>query len=817
MMSSRDQGSKMNLRSWNRRIGIGVAVFILPLMFVAAIYMDARGQGQPDSQTPVLRLPAMMSDTEPPDGSNAAFVPGEIAVGVRRDAVGAAAVMGEIEARAISAINLAGLDGEDGDAGVDGYLMRVSPGQEWRTIELLQANPAVAFAEPNWIVRAAAVEDGSVAAEIPFQVNDPLYADEQWYLQRVRASRAWALSGKVRAQLTDAPTIRVAVIDSGVDSDHPDLKDVVSLQFENYIDPGQLPNDDCGHGTHVAGLIGAAINNRQGIAGTGADVTLAPYKTLRLVENEDKTKTCSGPVSNITKAIQDAADAGVHIINLSLELDDPWTPLEAAVNYARNKGVLVIAAAGNCVGQQCSVKYPAAYPTVMAIAATGYYDNPASYSSVGNEVDLAAPGGDGIQMLLSTWSADAAAECKRGYRVIDGGSYCENSGTSMSAGVVTGAAALAWSVRPQLSAGDVHDILIDTAMPLPYSRNQVGNGLVDAEQTVRYALRSRLDAQPREFAYRLPIESPAFETVLLLENPSLEPVTWLITSTSGIEWLEVVEPISGTVRYGESARALLVISATHIISGAYRNTFSVEGQRADGSRLVIPITAALDVYTPTLPPELYLPFTGQSPHTGAVWPFVEFGWETPDTVTPGAMGRVERVLPKDSSIGITLPVTITVGGQQFTDARIYSDGYVSLPAAARMERSDNECLPLIASSGMAVFGWWSELDPGRSGSVVSTFQSGPDRFVIEFQDVRVDGGAFDERVSFQIVLYEDGRVRLNYAQMPVYAGAPPKVTVGAQRQDGRFSNQIACVTSAIEVGTIPESYQSILLREGDLF
>ena len=618
----------------------------------------------------------------------------------------------------------------------------------------------------------------------------------------------------MQAQTADASPIYVAVIDSGIESEHPDLQNSMSLQFENYIEPGRPPDDDCGHGTHVAGLIAASINNRQGIAGTGSGVRLVPYKTLRLVANTNGS-VCSGPVSNITQAIRDAADFGVDIINLSLELSEDYTPLRAAVDYASNKGVLLIAAGGNCPGLPCAVKYPAAYSAVVAVAATGYYNVPAYYSAVGNEIDLTAPGGD-LQMMLSTWSMDAAAECRRGYRVMGGGAYCEDFGTSMSAGVVAGTAALVWSVRPQFSAADVREILTDSAQPLPYSQDRVGSGLVDAERAVRYALRSRLDVQPREFAYLLPIDSPAFEATLLLENPSLEPVSWLITGTSGIEWLDPIEPISGTVRYGEPVRASLLISATHVISGFYQNSFTVESQRADGSTVIVPMSAVLDVYTPTMDLQTYLPLAGQTPQGEPAWPFVEYGWETPDISTPGAMGRVERVLSKDSSIGITLPVTITVGGQQFTDARIYSDGYVSLPAAARLERADNECLPLAAPSGMAVFGWWSDLDPSRLGGQVSTFQSGPDRFVIEFSNAPVDDGS-GERVSFQMVLVENGQVRMNYQDTPAYAGAPPRVTVGAQRQDGRFSNQIGCVTSAIEAGVIPHAYESIMLGGGDLY
>ena len=176
----------MMLWGRNRRIGVVLALLVPALLFVCVSYVNA--QGEPDSQNPALHLPAIVSGMPSASRAVSDYAQGEIAVGVRRDAVGAAAITEEIQAQAISEIDLSGLDGEDGDAGVDGYLMRVAPGQEWQTIDLLRSNSAVAFAEPNWVVRAAGVGDESAAGEVPFPVNDPLYADEQWYLQRVRAS-----------------------------------------------------------------------------------------------------------------------------------------------------------------------------------------------------------------------------------------------------------------------------------------------------------------------------------------------------------------------------------------------------------------------------------------------------------------------------------------------------------------------------------------------------------------------------------------------------------------------------------------------------
>ena len=177
-------------------------------------------------------------------------------------------------------------------------------------------------------------------------------------------------------------------------------------------------------------------------------------------------------------------------------------------------------------------------------------------------------------------------------------------------------------------------------------------------------------------------------------------------------------------------------------------------------------------------------------------------------------------LPKGSRSGIPLPVTISVGHEQYTDARIYADGHVTLPATAGLDRATNECLSFSERSGLALFGWWADLDPVRDDGRVSTFQAGANRFVIEYYGVAMrahPGGGNDERLTFQIELYDDWRVRFNYRETPSAGGTPDHATVGVQRKDGLFYNEIACVTPDIENGLLPSSYQSLLFRERDQF
>ncbi len=473
----------------------------------------------------------------------------------------------------------------------------------------------------------------------------------------------------------------------------------------------------------------------------------------------------------------------------------------------------MIAAAGNCAESlSCPVKYPAAYPAVMAVAATGYYDTRAYYSAVGPQIELAAPGGDGVTGLFSTWSLDAALQCGSSFQLIDGGAYCDKPGTSMAAAVTTGVAALTWSLRPELSAEQVRDILTKSARPIAGLPEQVGHGLVDAEKAARDALHSELSVSPAVLNYRLPTGSAPFTAELLLANPSLEPMQWVITGTQQIPWLTVNAPVSGTVRYGQPVRAGLTISPTHVLSGTYRSSFWVEGNRDDGGRVLLPVQANLQVYTPTQEAPIYLPAFANAAHQPSGGLFVDFTWEMPD-----ASGRTPYVLTDNSSIGITLPLTITTGGVAYRDARIYSDGAVALPASAAIGAPSGGCLPRVTPSGPVAFGWGADLNPGATGAQVSGFRAGPDRFVVEYLNVPAAPAQTAYRVSFQIVLYSDGKVGLNYLAAPSAAGTPPHVIAGVQARDGRFYNQLACVTAAAETGTIPRAYQSMLFGEGNLF
>lgn len=274
-----------------------------------------------------------------------------------------------------------------------------------RSIHILQNNSAVAFLDID--------QEITVASQ---QID--------WGVQRINAPRAWShqFTGK---------GIKVAVIDTGVDSHHPDLNIIKGKSFI----PGETNFDDHnGHGTHIAGII-AAKNNQIGTVGVAPDVELYIAKVL--------DKDGNGYQSAVIDAIEWSIAQGVDIINLSAGSEESTTSLERAVNNARNKGVIIVGAAGNRgnrMGSGSNVDFPAAYPAVIAVAAVDHSDRRAPFSATGNQIEVSAPGVNIFSTHLN-------------------GSYAHVSGTSMAAPHVTGMLAILMEMLPDATPDELRALV----------------------------------------------------------------------------------------------------------------------------------------------------------------------------------------------------------------------------------------------------------------------------------------------------------------------------------------------------------------------
>ena len=252
----------------------------------------------------------------------------------------------------------------------DGITVAVGVDDVESALERIRQHPAVEYAEPLMQFRSS------------FTPNDPDYG-KQWNLQMIDMPKAWDRSkGK---------GVVVAVLDTGIayeDYDDfkqvPDLKGAKFVKGYDFVNDDEHANDDHGHGTHVAGTIAQATNNAEGVAGVAFEATLMPVKVLNHFG--------SGTSADIADAIRFAADEGAKVINMSLGGGGYSPVMASAVEYARKKGVTVVAAAGNA--GRGRVEFPAAYPGAVAVSAVGPQGTRAPYSSYGKELDIAAPGGD---------------------------------------------------------------------------------------------------------------------------------------------------------------------------------------------------------------------------------------------------------------------------------------------------------------------------------------------------------------------------------------------------------------------------------------
>lgn len=308
-------------------------------------------------------------------------------------------------------------------------------------ISYFESNKNVEFAEPNFILMQN--------QQLP---NDFLYSDFQWNLRMIDSEKGWDIT-------QGSENVKIAIIDTGVDLDHPDLINRIAGGY-NMLEDNNVPDDDNGHGTHVAGIIASQTNNYEGTAGITWFNPIMPIKVMG--------SDGYGSTFDIARGIIWATDHGADVINLSLGNYQGSKLLKQAVDYAYRHDVVMVAASGNDNSSQPS--YPAAYPKVLSVAAVDLNGDRANFSNYGDYIDVSAPG----VTIPSTYIDEQ---------------YAALSGTSMAAPHVAALAALMRSINPNLSNKEIMDIIKGTSLDLGQvgKDRYYGEGLIDIVQALEQA------------------------------------------------------------------------------------------------------------------------------------------------------------------------------------------------------------------------------------------------------------------------------------------------------------------------------------------
>jgi subtilisin family serine protease len=327
----------------------------------------------------------------------------------------------------------------------------------------------------------------------PLTTNQGIVSDYHW--KQANFFAAWDLS-------RGSSAVRIAVVDSEFDTEHPDLKNKFASGYnaerqtgpyrssnvrasdEQIQEANANPDNNSLHGTHVAGLVAAATDNLIGVSGAGFDSVILPVKVSLNFQVGDTADAKF--VGDAVEGVRWAADNGASIINMSFGTARYHQALADAVNYAAAKGVLLVAAAGNTQGdpqQRGTVHYPAGLPNVLAVAATDPNGAVTDFSTNGNFVDVAAPG----FQILSTWDLRAPGIILGNGQAAP---YRFLNGTSMASPIVAGLAGLIKGVRPDMTAGEIEAMIVGTATDVGAQGKdpQFGAGIINADAAVRAAL-----------------------------------------------------------------------------------------------------------------------------------------------------------------------------------------------------------------------------------------------------------------------------------------------------------------------------------------
>ncbi len=722
---------------------------------------------------------------------------------------------------------------------------RLGPGVTTEeAVARLRQNPHVEYAEPDYILQAAAFPD------------DPSYP-LLWNLNNtgqtgglpgadIGAEAAWSVSVGDRSVL-------VGVIDSGIDTGHPDLAENIwtnpgeipgngvdddgngfidDVHGWDFVNDDNDPSDDFGHGTHVAGIIGAVGNNDLGLVGVAWNVSLVPLKFLNSFG--------SGPTSAAVAAIDYAIDIGVDILNNSWGGYDFSQTLDNAIRSAGEAEVVFVCAAGNNGTNNDQIPfYPASYggSNVIAVAASDHSDYKALFSNYGSlSVDLAAPGVD----IFST---------------VPGGQYGSLSGTSMAAPHVSGAAALVRAVAPGMSAEQVKQNILDGATRLSTLSPWV---LTGGRLSAFYPIATQDDVPPgpiadllaglptsnsvtlswtatgddgmsgRALSYDVrfstaPITEPSFDLAIrapgapapgapgsgeTMEVSGLEPDTtyffavraldeWGNTGPFGNVASERTQPppafASSPGSFSLSLRTGDVATRTLQIQNAGQGTLdwsiplpAISGPGGTAQSL----DAAAAEAWPGTAPRIVAPLVASSGGPDA------FGYRYIDSDEPGGpefvwedLTQSGRGIPIDSlttddqiSEAIPLGFTFPFYGQTFDAVRVSTNGFLTF--TGNSSPYENKGLPSPAAPPSLVAPLWDDLKFLSSNR--ATYARDPDSFIVQYTRALPYAGQGD--YTFQATLYRTGEIVYRYRSL---TGDTGSATIGIQDGTQSTGLQIA--------------------------
>jgi len=436
-------------------------------------------------------------------------------------------------------------------------IINVPVGAEEALARALSHNPKIEFAEIDQLNKLDEI--------IP---NDT-YFNASWHLPKVNAPSAWETStGK---------SVVVAVLDTGVDSNHPDLIGKV-LQGINTVDNTTNTADIAGHGTNVAGVIGAASNNGQGVSSIAWDSQILPVR----VSNQSSG---SAYTSDLAEGVTWAANNGAHIVNASYALTSS-SSVNSAAAYLKEKGGIMVVSAGND-GSQWSFGDSS---NLISVSATSSSDQKTSWSSYGSFVDVSAPGA-GI------------------YTTSNGGGYASVSGTSFSAPLTAGILGLIKAANWNLTPDQMENILESSAVDLGSAGFDInfGHGRVDAHAAVLLAQQTTggidntpaPDTTPPSINFDLAntqLSGVASINVSATDNTSVKTLTLSLGSAAGEQLLSSVN----------GDQISIGLDTIQLYDGAYTLSATAADSYGNTSTSDIEITIANNIATDSTPPTVYI-------------------------------------------------------------------------------------------------------------------------------------------------------------------------------------------------------------------